>query len=339
MVFPEGAALIAWIVMPVVKYMETMTRAMGKLPLASITLDSFPYKLWTFVLFFAILSLLIFRTRQAAVQAGMVCAGTLLMAVGFTALEFYTGPVGVTVLDVGQGQSVLIRQGRHLTLVDCGGSGYDDPGDTAADCIQNTGRGTLDLLVLTHLHEDHANGVPQLLERMTVKKIAMPEPEEESELYFEILAQAEKQNTQLLFVCEDTVLDLGNESRLTLLAPLGEKNENERGVTVLATTGEFDALLTGDMGTEVEQLLLRHTVLPDIELMAAGHHGSKYATSEELLNAVEPELVFISVGKNNYYGHPAPELLERLNGREVHRTDLEGTLNIRVSRAGVEGVH
>ncbi len=337
LISPEVASLVARLFTPVVQYTGSITEKIGRLPLAAITLESFPYKLWTFVLFFAILFLLVRHTRLAAVQAAFVCAGTLVISVAFTALEFYMGPAAVTVLDVGQGQSVLLRHGKHLTLVDCGGSGYDDPGDVAANWIQNTGRGTLDLLVLTHFHEDHANGVPQLLERIRVACIAMPEPSEDSELYQKILNQAQMQGVEQVYIREDTVLSLEDGSRLTLLAPLGEEGENERGLTVLATTGVFDVLLTGDMGLEVEQLLLEHTEMPDMELLVAGHHGSKYATSQELLETVDPELVFISVGKNNYYGHPAPELLERLVGREVHRTDLEGTLNVRISRSGVNG--
>jgi len=83
------------------------------------------------------------------------------------------------------------------------------------------------------------------------------------------------------------------------------------------------------MGLEVERLLLKHTKLPDLEVLVAGHHGSKYATSQELLDAATPELVLISVGKDNLYGHPASETLERLIDCEVHRTDLEGTVSVR----------
>ena len=332
----EAASFLGAMIAPVAGYMRYVTQRTASVPLAAITMEPFPYQLWTFAGFFVILFLLLRPSRQRAVRAGIVCTGMLLMAAVFTALEFYMGPVSVTVLDVGQGQSVLLRHGTQLALVDCGGSSYDDPGDVAANQIENTGRETLDLLILTHLHEDHANGVPQLLERLRVPKIFLPEPEEKSKLYEAIVSQAQKQGSELVFVRRDTVLKLEDGSRLTILAPLGENGENERGLTVLASAGEFDALLTGDMGLEVEQLLLDHIRLPDIELMVAGHHGSKYATSKELLDAVEPELVFISVGANNYYGHPAPELLQRLEGREIHRTDLEGTVTVRVSKAGVE---
>lgn len=332
-VSPELAGMLALLVTPFVQYMDWVVRLMARVPFAAITMDSFFYKLWTILLSFAILFLLVKRTRRAVATAGALSAATLAMAIGFTALEFYAGPMSVTALDVGQGQSVLLRQGKHLTLVDCGGDAYDNAGDLAANHIQNAGRSSLELLVLTHFHDDHANGVLQLLERLRVDTIAMPDVED-TPLHQEILALAAQQGSKCLFIREDTVLTLEDGSTITLFAPLGEEDENERGLTVLATTGSFDALLTGDMGGAVEQLLVRHTDLPDMELLVAGHHGSKYSTSQELLDAVTPELALISVGKDNYYGHPAPETLERLAGTELHRTDLEGTVTVNVSRKG-----
>jgi competence protein ComEC len=90
------------------------------------------------------------------------------------------------------------------------------------------------------------------------------------------------------------------------------------------------------MSGETEQLLLRRTRLPDTEILVAGHHGSKYSTSRELLQAADPELVLISVGEDNRYGHPAPETLARLGEREVHRTDREGSITVTFSRGGVD---
>jgi competence protein ComEC len=89
-------------------------------------------------------------------------------------------------------------------------------------------------------------------------------------------------------------------------------------------------LITGDMTGEVESLLLSHAKLPDIELLVVGHHGSRYSTTDQLLQAVKPELAVISVGKNNSYGHPTQETLERLAkaGAEIYRTDLQGTVVI-----------
>ena len=100
---------------------------------------------------------------------------------------------------------------------------------------------------------------------------------------------------------------------------------------MLASAGDFDVLLTGDMGGEVEQQLLNHAFLPNIELLVVGHHGSRYSTTDDLLLATLPDIAAISVGADNRYGHPAEETMARLDrmGAEIYRTDLQGTIVIR----------
>lgn len=333
---PLAAQLLAVPVSWVVEYMEWVMDGISKLPLAAITLDSFPYKLWTILLSFAILFLLTKRGKRHVPQVAVLCGVTLAAAMLFTGLEFYAGPMSVTVLDVGQGQSVLLRQGRHLTLVDCGGSSWDNAGDLAADHIQNVGRRSLELLVLTHLHDDHANGVLQLMERLAVEKIILPDTDLDSPLGEEILSMAREQGTKVVVLQEDTVLELGEGYRLELFAPLKVSGDNEQGLSLLASWQDRAVLITGDMSGETERRLLRRAQLPELSLLVAGHHGSKYSTSQELLKATDPELVLISVGEDNLYGHPAPETLERLGEREVHRTDREGSITVTFSRNGFD---
>ena len=205
----------------------------------------------------------------------------------------------------------------------------DNAGDIAADYIQAAGRSSLDFLILTHYHEDHANGVSQLLQRMQVSQLILPDVEEESPLRQEIITLAREKGVPITFLREDTRFHWGTSGELTLLAPLGQGTDtNELGLTVLASAGNFDVLITGDMGGEVEHLLLEHTELPDLELLVAGHHGSATSTTQELLQAVTPDMTAISVGEHNLYGHPAQETLERLaqSGTEIYRTDLQGTI-------------
>ena len=256
----------------------------------------------------------------------------LILSLLLTAATFRTGEMTAAVLDVGQGQSVLLRAGNYLTLVDCGGDGPDNAGDVAADYIQSQGLSRLDLLVVSHYHADHANGIPQLLKRVPVSAIALPDVEEDDPLRREILALAEEREIELWFIREDTHLYLGEEQTFIIFPPVGQEGDtNELGLTVLATVGEFDVLLTGDMGGETEKLLLQQKKLPDIELLVAGHHGSRASTTPELLRAVKPELAVVSVGQGNRYGHPAQETLERLAaaGADIYRTDLQGTVVVR----------
>ena len=143
-----------------------------------------------------------------------------------------------------------------------------------------------------------------------------------------VVALAEEKGIETLFLAEDADVTFG-ESALRIYAPLGSGGANEEGLSVLCTAGDFDGLITGDMNDTVEKRLVKYGSLPDLELLVAGHHGSKYATSEELLLATRPELAVISVGYNTY-GHPAPETLERLAaaGCAIYRTDWSGTVTI-----------
>ena len=168
----------------------------------------------------------------------------------------------------------------------------------------------------------------ELLERLEVGLLVLPDVEEEDPLRREITALAEEKGIETLFLAEDADVTFG-ESALRIYAPLGSGGANEEGLSVLCTAGDFDGLITGDMNDTVEKRLVKYGSLPDLELLVAGHHGSKYATSEELLLATRPELAVISVGYNTY-GHPAPETLERLAaaGCAIYRTDWSGTVTI-----------
>ena len=128
------------------------------------------------------------------------------------------------------------------------------------------------------------------------------------------------------------------KSALTVFPPLGDRGDNERGLSILASLGENDFLITGDMDTGTEARLLEAHALPDLEGMMAGHHGSKYATSQALLEALTPEIVCISTGSNSY-GHPAEETLLRLarQGCAVYRTDLHGTIHLAWNQEDAHG--
>ena len=306
-----------------------MADALAALPFAALSTQSVYLKLWLALVYVLLLLYLLGRgeKKRPLVPLGLgtagLCAALVLQAASHTA-----GRLTVSVLDVGQGLSVALLSGGRAALVDCGGTGADNPGDTAADYFQSLGLNRIDLVVLTHYHEDHAGGIPELLERLEVGLLVLPDVEEEDPLRREITALAEEKGIETLFLAEDADVTFG-ESALRIYAPLGSGGANEEGLSVLCTAGDFDGLITGDMNDTVEKRLIKYGSLPDLELLVAGHHGSKYATSEELLLATTPELAVISVGYNTY-GHPAPETLERLAavGCAIYRTDWSGTVTI-----------
>ena len=325
--FPLGQAVALLVGLPVRFFFRTAAWMSG-LPLAALTLDSVYYRLWlVFVYLLLILWLAVPGKGKRPVLP--VCAGAaaLCLSVLLTAGSIQRQDLTVTALDVGQGQSVALCSGRSAVLVDCGGT--LSPGDTAAGWIQSMGRSTLDLLVLTHFHEDHAGGVPELMGRVRVRALAVPDVDRESPLRQEIEAEAARQGIPVYYVTQESAVSL-DKAELILVPPVQEEGDsNEQCLSVLCSAGNWDGLLTGDMPLEGEELLLSRYALPDLELFVAGHHGSRYATGEALLQALSPETVVISVGYNSY-GHPAPETLDRLRraGAAVYRTDQLGNVTI-----------
>jgi len=325
---PSLSTVLTFPVTLLTRYVLAVTRGLSSLSFASVPTDSFYLCVWLVLIYLILLWFVLRRGKRPILP---ICAGvvTLCAALLLTRFSVTSYPLTVTMLDVGQGQSILLTSGGYTALIDCGGT-KDNAGDIAADYLQSLGISELDLLVLTHCHSDHANGVPELLHRVEVSNLILPNlTEEESAYRSEILALAEQQNMDVTLLDRNCALSLG-EAALTLYAPLGDGGANEEGLFVLATCGDFDLLITGDANDFVESLLVKYCDLPDIEALAAGHHGSKNSTSELLLDAVTPETCLISVGYNTY-GHPTDEVLSRLSVRDIdiYRTDLMGNLTIR----------
>lgn len=318
--FPVLGRALAWVAAWPARWVLWVAHGVSRLPFSAMTLLSGYLVLW-FVVAYGILILWLIgrkRIRPAIPAAALVF--TLCAALVTYAWPIRSGTLTVTALDVGQGASTLLFSGGRAVLVDCGGNSGDDPGDLAADYLQSLGTSRLDALVLTHYHTDHAGGVPQLLARLEVPHLLLPDVTPEDPLRREILALAEANGCEVNFLSDDSRFSFGNVE-LTVFAPLGDGGANEEGLSLLCRAGEFQALITGDMNSIVERRLVKHKHLPDINLLLVGHHGSKSSTSEELLLAVTPEQAVISSGYNSY-GHPAPEALERLGaaGCDIYLT-------------------
>ena len=326
--FPALAAVLTFPVTLLSRYVLWITRVLGSLSFSSLSMNSIYLCAWLVLVYVIVLIVLQCRYRRPILP---VCSGIIALcaALMLSRASLLSPPLSITMLDVGQGQSILLCSGSRTALIDCGGS-KDNAGDIAADYLQSLGISHLDLLVLTHCHSDHANGVPELFARLDISAMVLPDlREDESPYRAEILSLARESGTAVTLLDNNRTLSFG-ESQLNLYAPLGGGGVNEEGLFVVATCDDFDFLITGDANTFVESLLLKYGALPDIEVLAAGHHGSKNSTSELLLDTVKPETCLISVGYNAY-GHPADETLSRLTERDIdiYRTDRMGHLTVR----------
>lgn len=329
---PAWAAAAAIPVTLLLRHVLAVVRRLGSLTFASVSTGGAYLCAWLTLAYVLLIWTLLRRDRRPVLPA---CAMvfTLCAALMLTGLSSSSSSLTITMLDVGQGQCILLRSGERSALIDCGG---DSAGELATDRLQSMGLNRLDLLILTHCHSDHANGVPALLSRIEVTAMIYPvltqgSPSSTQET---LTALARDAGTELYPLERDLSLSFG-ESTLTLYAPLGSGDTNEEGLFALASCGDFDLLVTGDADSLVESLLVKYADLPDIEVLAAGHHGSAHSVSDLLLDAVTPETVLISVGADNTYGHPADETLARLAARgiDIYRTDLMGSLTVRYEGA------
>ena len=313
-------------------FILAVARAFARLPYHAIYFTN-PYLKYWLIFLAAIFGYcaLTPRARRKYLLAAGLAAGTLALLL-YLPVRQRAGRLHAVAVDVGQGASAILASGGKTALVDCGsGENFISAGDEAGDTLNTYGYFNLDYLILTHYHDDHANGVPTLLARVPVDTILVPEPEAADEAIHVKLAElAGQYGCTLAYVTEDISFSLG-EAEVCLFAPLGEGGgTNEEGLSVLCTAGEFDLLITGDMNRANEVVLAEDKNLPDIEVLLVGHHGSRDASSTELLRAVTPEVGIISVGADNSYGHPTDEALRRLvgAGADIYRTDLQGSISI-----------
>ena len=317
-----------------------VAKIVGGLPFASIPMTVDIYRIWFVFAYILALVFILVRKRLAirpvipAASAAMLLLCCLLLeSIGFTAKG-----VRIAALDVGQGQSVFVQAGDFTLLMDCGGSSSFEAAERAADYLRSAGENRLDLLVLSHYDKDHAGGIPMLLEWVEVGLVALPDNSADNRLRQEIEAAALATGTEIAYITADCRLS-NDLCTVTLYAPFSGASSNESGVCMLFSQGDFDVLITGDVNTEMERRLVKYGDLPDIEVLVAGHHGSHYSTGEVLLDATLPELVLISVGAENSYGHPHEETLNRIDaaGAVAWRTDIQGDLIVTSKEVLIDG--
>ena len=329
---PLGRVL-GWLSFALVKYILWTARTLTALPFHAVYFDNRYLIYWMAYTYIAFIGCAVTKDRcRKYALAAVLSALMLAVSVWLGGTGRY-GDMGALALDVGQGESVALWSGREAALVDCGSSNsYVDAGGVAADRLESMGLHRLRCVVVTHYHADHTNGLYELLARLPVDTLYLPDIEDEYGVRQRLVSLAEEKGTDVVFVTDTEELTLG-EMTLTVYPPVeAEGDLNEQGLTALATAGKFDILITGDMAGSTERQLAETYALPDVEVLVVSHHGSRYSSDETFLRAIRPETAVISVGDNSY-GHPAQETLRRLEdaGADIWRTDRQGTVRITVN--------
>ncbi len=238
----------------------------------------------------------------------------------------------VKVLDIGQGDAILIRASGQNILVDTGDIATRDK---LVAYIKKEGITTIDKVIITHPHADHLGGMPGVIENFKVGQIYDSGKTATTSLYRQYMSAVDKKKIPFTVVAPGSEVAIGTDMKLKFLAPdkslLAGAEVNNSSVVAKLMYNKFSMLLTGDAEKESEALMLKKYA-GDLKsnVLKVGHHGSNTSSSPEFLKAVQPEVAIISLGANNDYHHPHPSILKRFAAAKlkVYRTDANGTVTI-----------
>ena len=319
----KTAMAIAWVISWPIRYVLLIADTISAIPVAALYTQSIYILLWL-VLAYVLLAVFLLMKKKQPLLLGCCAALSLTVVLFASWMEPLTDECRVTVLDVGQGQCILLQSEGKNFLVDCGGSDDAHAADEAAALLLSQGIRKLDGLILTHYDRDHAAGAAYLLTRVGTDTLYLPNCVDTDGTASALLSYTE---CVTYHVTQDVTITFG-DTKITLVPSESHLDNNESGLCVLYQTKNCDILITGDRSAAGERELLEHMKLPELEVLIVGHHGSKYSTCRELLIKTSPQYAMISVGAENNYGHPTDEVLQRLEeaGCVVYRTDQNGTI-------------
>lgn len=261
----------------------------------------------------------------------------LILSVGLlTACTSQTAPgapsnqptLRVHFIDVGQADAILVQSPEGETLLIDGGNGAD--GELVANYLKEQGIKKLSAIVATHPHEDHIGGLPAVLQAIGAKVLYMPDATSTTKTFERFLDAAQSRADKVVQAKTDLKMTIGSATATFLSPDAGQHFDelNDYSAVLQLKFGSTTMLFTGDAEKPVEQILMKRAVNLKSDLLKVGHHGGSTSSSEEFLKAVAPNLAVLMVGKDNDYGHPHRETMQRLEktSARILRTDRDGTI-------------
>lgn len=321
---PIGKA-VAWIVSWLIRYVIVIAKLFGRIPMAAVYTNSVYILTWLIFAYVLFVVFLCIKKKHPVLFSA--CISTVLcIAIVVSYIEPRLNRFRISVLDVGQGQCILLQSNGRSYMIDCGGDQANQAADEAAQILLSQGITHLNGIILTHYDNDHARGAELLLHRMRADTLYLPVTgdTEGMRVFYDQYSDI------IQWIGEDTEF-IDEDLHFRLYPATEYTTDNESSMCVLCRVDNCDILITGDRNAVGERALLQSRQLPEIDVLVVGHHGAKTAASLELLNQTKPKIAAISVSENNMYGHPAQEVLDRLKlfGCTVVRTDQSGTFIIK----------
>ena len=227
-------------------------------------------------------------------------------------------------IDVGQADSILIRNQDKVMLID---AGTNEAGETVVNYLENLGITKIDYLIGTHPHEDHIGGLDDVINKFDIGQIYMPKIETTTKTFEDVLEAIENKNLTVTAPNKGDEIVLGQATGEFMTEPILDKdNLNVSSLVFRLEFGNNSFLFMGDAEEESEKTIS----WPKTDVLKVGHHGSSTSSSEEFLKQVQPQYAIIMVGEDNSYGLPTQETINKLNtiGSTIYRTDENGTIQL-----------
>ncbi|CAM3815579.1 DNA internalization-related competence protein ComEC/Rec2 [Mesobacillus zeae] len=340
--FPVAAIFVEGILELSVRFAGKLSGLLASLPWSSVVFGKPSFLMLTFQSAAILLFFLLLEKDPVPVRmARLMILPAIPLAFQFF-LPYSSSEGKIVFLDVGQGDSILIELPyRHGTyMIDTGGSlafsreawqekrnSFNTGEDILLPYLKSEGIRSIDKLVLTHGDADHVGGAVSLMSGMDVKEVLLPQFAQESDLERKIIAAA-REDTRMARIEAGNKWVAGNAQFQALWPASKQKDKNDGSIVLWASIGGKTWLFTGDLGEKGEQQLLKNYPDLNIDVLKAGHHGSRHSSSEAFINQVTPNIAVISAGRNNRYGHPHKEVLMELQARNarVLRTDTNGAV-------------
>ncbi len=239
----------------------------------------------------------------------------------------------VRMLDVGQGDAILLYSGGRAALIDTGTKTY---AKSISKQLKGEGIKSLDLMIISHNHSDHMGGIVPLTEEFEVKELIVPDlnkTDEKTDKMKTAMSNVKKSGGKCVTAEKGMKRSLGDFDITVVGCYYDEQDENDRSIILKAKIGKWRFLFTGDAQEPAERRLIGDNADIRCDVLKVGHHGSMYGTCEEFLAKAAPSLAMISCGKGNRYSHPHDVVLMRLEeaGVKYFRTDISGAVTFKVT--------
>lgn len=244
-----------------------------------------------------------------------------------------TDLLSVSFIDVGQADSILVKEKDKNILIDAGNN-VDGP--KLVSYLKSLGIASFDYVIATHPHEDHIGGMDDIINNFTIHNFYMPDAITTTKTFEDVLDALESKNIAAHIPTKNETFTLDQTQAKVLYVGSDERDLNNTSIVLKLEFNNISFLLMGDASKKVEEQLDSKNLKSDV--LKVGHHGSKTSTSKEFLEAVNPKYAVISVGKENNYHHPSSPTLKSLANKNitVYRTDEDGTITMLTDGTNIE---